>query len=251
MASSGRCGDSRTAEKSRQFLVHQVAGRTFGQLHAGHRRVVAVSGAEGVIDVDVGEPGQRRAEGFHVFRVGLDLGDRTVGAGRGGFAFFLDMETKVLEQDDFAGLDLRACGLDFRPDTVGKEGHRFAEKAFESGGNRRQAVLRHDFPVGAPEVRHENDGCTLVQGILDRRQCGLDALGVGNGAADFVLGDVEVNADQGALAFEGEIFNEQFGHDFLDSEWVLKKAGIRIENSTGCPCWLHDDSSAEHFQQRP
>jgi hypothetical protein len=92
--------------EGRQLLVHQVAGRALGQLHAGHRRVVAVGGAKGIVDVDVGEPGQRSAEGLDIFRDGLDLGNRAVGALDRALAFFLDMEAQVFEQDDFAGLDL-------------------------------------------------------------------------------------------------------------------------------------------------
>jgi hypothetical protein len=83
----------------------------------------------------------------------------------------------------------------------------------------------------------------MVQSILDRRQGRLDPLGVGDGAGGLVLRDVEIDANQRALAFEGEIFDEQFGHDFLDSEWVLKKAGCGKK-----PAW--NGMEAKQGQQR-
>jgi hypothetical protein len=83
----------------------------------------------------------------------------------------------------------------------------------------------------------------LSRAYLDRRQRGLDAFGVGDGAGHLVLGNVEIDANQGALAFEGEIFDEQFGHDFLESELVLRKAGIRIAKGMVSPYWLSDDST--------
>ncbi|KFB70704.1 MAG: hypothetical protein AW09_004194 [Candidatus Accumulibacter phosphatis] len=184
-----------------------------------------MGGAKGIVDVDVGEPGQRSAEGLDVFRIGLDLGNRAIGAGDGALTLFFEMEAKVFEQDDFTRLDRGAGGLDFRANAIGQELHLASEQPRESGGHRRKTVLRHDLAVGTTKVRHENDGCTMVQSILDRRQGRLDPLGIGDGAGGLVLRDVEIDANQRAFAFEGEIFDEQFGHDFLDSEWVLKKAG--------------------------
>jgi hypothetical protein len=231
-----------------QFLVHQITRRTLGQLNAGHRRVVTVSGAESIVDVDVGEPGQRRPEGLHVVRAGLDLGDAAVRIGHAGLAFFFDMETEILEEDHLARLDLRTGGLDFRADAIGKELHRSPEQPLEGGRHRGKTVLRHYLPVGPAEVRHQDHGGALFQSRLDCRQRGLDTLGVGDGAGHLVLRDVEINANQGALAFEGEIFDEQFGHDFLDSEMVLKKAGIRMENGMVPPYWPQNDSSSEHLE---
>ena len=72
-------------------------------------------------------------------------------------------------------------------------------------------------------MRHQDHGGALVKGIFDRRQRGLDALGVGDGSGSLVLGDVEIDPDQGALAGEGEIFDEQFGHNFLGNSLRLRK----------------------------
>jgi len=184
--------------------------------------------AKGIVDVDVGEPGQRSAEGLDVFRIGLDLGNRAVGAGDRALALFLKVEAQVFEQDDFAGLDRGAGGFDFRPDTIGQKLYRASDQTRERGRHRCKTVCRHDLSVGTTEVGHENDGGTVVQRIFYRRQSCLDPLGVGDGAGGLVLGDVEIDANQRALAFEGKIFDEQFGHDFLDSERVLKKAEIRM-----------------------
>jgi hypothetical protein len=95
-------------------------------------------------------------------------------------------------------------------------------------------------------MRHQDDCGTLVERVPDRRQGRFDSLGVGDGASDFVLRDVEIDANQGALAFEGEVFDKQFGHDFLDSKLVLKNAGIRMENGMASPFGLQTGSLTEH-----
>jgi hypothetical protein len=54
-------------------------------------------------------------------------------------------------------------------------------------------------------VAHEHDRCTAIEGVLNRRERRNDALVVGDFAGGFVLGDVEVYADEHALTGEVEI----------------------------------------------
>jgi hypothetical protein len=156
--------------------------------------VIAVGGAEGIVDVDVGKPGQRCAEGLDLFGIGLDLADLPSAPFDGALAFFLDMEAQVFEQDDFAGLIWAQAASTSGPTQSPKEASPVARAGPPVRWPPAQAELRHGLAVGTAKVRHENDGGTLVQSILDRRQRGFDALGVGDRSRHLVLRDVEIDA---------------------------------------------------------
>ena len=61
-------------------------------------------------------------------------------------------------------------------------------------------------------MAHQHDGCALFERVFDGGQSGFDALGVGDGAGGLVLRDVEIHANEGALALQVEIFDKKFCH---------------------------------------
>ena len=165
-------------------------------------------GAESVIDVNIAELGEAGTEGFHFFRIGLELGT----VFELYLALFLDVEAEVLQQDHVARLGLGAGGLNFRADAVVEELHRLAEQLRERIGDGLEGKFLDALAVRTAKVAHQNHRRTLVERVFDGRQRRLNALGVGDGTGGFVLRDVEIHADQGAFALQVEIFNKQFGH---------------------------------------
>ena len=99
----GALGVAQERVEDLQFLLDQeadgaaVGGELLGHRH--HRRLVAVAGAEGVVDVAVGQGGHLLGEG------GIAL-------------LFALVEPDVLENHDSAGGKLGAGGLRLRPDGV-------------------------------------------------------------------------------------------------------------------------------------
>ena len=174
--------------------------------------MVAVSGTESVVHVDVSELGEACAEGLDGFLVGLFLGLGAIGVLDLPLAFFFDVEAEVFEEDDFTRLDSGAGGFDFRTHAVGEELHRLLDEFFELLGDRSERVLHVLFAIRASQVGGEHDGCTLVESVLDGRESGFDTLGVGDFASHLVLRNVEVDTDEHALAGEFEIFNRKLCH---------------------------------------
>ena len=102
-----------------------------------------------------------------------------------------------------------ACAL--VADAVGRERDRPAEQLRQAIGDRPQAQLRFDLALRPAEVAGEDDRRALLERVLNGRQRRLDARVV---ADDAVLErDVEVDADEDALALEIEILIESFGMD--------------------------------------
>ena len=81
---------------------------------------------------------------------------------------------------------------------------RAAQQLFELLRDRPQAVFFLALTVGAAEVAHEHDGGAAIQRVLDRRQCGDDALRIGD-LAVLVLGHVEIDAHEDALALQVQV----------------------------------------------
>ena len=171
-------------------------------------------GAEGVVDVDVAEPAQRGAEGGDLVGVRLEAGAVLLL----DLALLLDVEAEVLEQQDLAGLERGGGGLGDGADAILGEGDGAAQQALELGGDGAQRELVDALAVGTAEVRHQDDAGAGVQDVADARERRLDALGVRDGARLLVLGDVEVDAHEDALAVEVAEFAEgEDGHGGKDS----------------------------------
>ena len=174
--------------------------------------MVAVSGTESVVHINVSELGEACAEGLHGFLVGLFLSFGAIGVLDLALAFFFDVEAEVFEEDDFTRLDSGAGSFDFRTHAVGEELHRLLDEFFELLCNRSERVLHVLFAIRTAEVGSEHDGCTLVESVLDGRESGFDTLGVGDFASHLVLRNVEVDTDEHALAGEFEIFDRELCH---------------------------------------
>lgn len=145
-------------------------------------------GRQVLTDKDVAERGEALAELVHLGLVGLDLVAVLVDA----LALLLDVEAKVLEENNAAVVGLVDNLLDLGADRVGGEGHALAEELLELGDDGLQRVLGVDLAIGTAEVGHENDGlCAMVDGVPDGGDGADDALGVGDLVA--VKGDVEVD----------------------------------------------------------
>ncbi len=153
-----------------------------------------------------GERGAERGDGR---RIGL-LGGAVLEL---HLALFLDVEAQVFEQHDLAGGQLGGGGLDGGADAVVEELHRLAEQLGQLVRDGLERELVAALAVGAAEVRHEDHGRALLEGVLDGRQGGGDARGVGDSAGLLVLRDVEIDAHEHAFARQGEVADGfKFGH---------------------------------------
>mmetsp|Transcript_22814 Transcript_22814/g.57099 ORF Transcript_22814/g.57099 Transcript_22814/m.57099 type:complete len:436 (-) Transcript_22814:26-1333(-) len=193
----GAVGVVQDLAKVVELLGHQEASALGVVALADHRRVGAVGGAEGVRDVDVGELAERGAELLDLGGVGLDLLAVDL-----GLALLLDVEADVLEQDDRAGGGVRARLLDGITAAVLEHGDILLDELAEGLGDGLERELVLLLAVGAAEVGREHDRLgALVKAVLDRGDRALDAGRVGDdGGVLLVLGDVEVDADEDALA---------------------------------------------------
>ena len=102
-----------------EFGFHEETSGFEREGDADHGAVRAVSGAESVIDEDVTELGQRSTEGRDGGRIGF-LGGAVLEL---HFAFFFDVETEILKEDDGAGREFGARGFDGGADAVVEKSH--------------------------------------------------------------------------------------------------------------------------------
>ena len=166
-------------------------------------------GAEGVVDVDVAELAQRGAEGGDLVRVGPEAGAVLLLH----LALLLDVEAEILEEEDLAGLERGGGGLGRGADAVVGEGDGATQEALELGGDGTERELVDALAVGTAQVGHQDDAGAGLEDVADAGQGRLDALGVGDGARLLVLGDVEVDAHEDALAIEvAEVAEGEDGH---------------------------------------
>ena len=147
-------------------------------------RVGAVRGAEGVVDVEVGEPRQRRGQ----LRIVLRLSG---------------LVAAVLEHQRLALAELGSGALDLGPDHAGRQPRLDPGELAEPLGDRGHrelglAVLR------PPQMRDDDDRLGALQEQLDRRQRGADAGVVGDRDRTVGLGqrDVEVDPREHPRALE-------------------------------------------------
>ena len=165
-----------------------VAGQAVGDaLGAG---VGAVGGAEGVVDVEVGQPGQ-------------SLGERRVVLG------LPRLEADVLEQQHVAGPSPSAIVSTSSPTTAGACLHLGAEQLGQPLADRPHRERRVDLALGPAEVRDEDQGGAALAQQLDRRQRRPDPRVVGDAAA--VERDVEVDPDQHPLAGDVGVADARLG----------------------------------------
>ena len=123
------------------------------------------------------------------------------------------METEVFEEENFTRLEGGGGLLGDWADAVGSEGNGLAKELRELVGDGLEGELGNDLAIWTAEVAGEDDGRAFFKGELDRWERGGDARIVGNGTGDFVLGDIEIDANEHAFAGEVEVADGfEFGH---------------------------------------
>ena len=189
-------GDQRTlgvgqrAADDLQLFLNEETGHG-GQVvgHTGGGGVGAVNGAEGVGDVDAVCAGQ----------IGQCLG-------KGGIVLLLALlKAQVLQQHDLTGLKGGGLGLGVLAHHIAGENDALAQQLLQTFGHRGQAQLRLDFALGLAQMGAGDDGCALIQQILEGGQSGADALVIGDGAGLLILGHVEVAAAEHLLALHVDV----------------------------------------------
>jgi hypothetical protein len=155
----------------------------------------AMGGAEGVVDVDIGELGEFLAEGVVV-------------------GFFFVIIAEVFEQGDFAILEFRGGFLGDFADAIGDELDRDADEDGEGRDYRGEALLGVALALGTAQVRAEEDARAVLDQVVDRRDGFLDALVVGDDldAVLFLEGHVVIDTDEDAFALEFKVADGDFGH---------------------------------------
>ncbi len=193
-------GDLGTTEHDgqRTLRVHGGAGQGLDFLldqQAGSGRKVGgdvVVGALGAVDDTETVGHEDLAEGGDLLGVGCALLRILAGLFR--------VVTDVLQQHDIAIVHRGDLGLSVGAIGVLGQRNGDAEQFAKADGDRSQGQFRNDLALRTAEVGHQNDlGAFFAQG-LDGRQGGLDTTIIGDRGA--VQRDVEISADQNALALE-------------------------------------------------
>ena len=165
-----------------------------------------VSGSKGVAHKHVPEFGQARAE-FGDFG-GIRLRGCSVLVFP--FAFLLEVEAKVFEEDNFTRFDRRAGGFNIRAHAIGEELHRLADELGKFFRHRLEREFFHPLAVRTTEMAHEDDRRALVEGVLDGGDRRGDSLRVRDGASGLVLRHIEVHAHEDAFAGKRDVFDGFF-----------------------------------------
>ena len=184
-----------------ELLIHEEAGGGLrdevGDALGGG--VGAVGAAEGVVDVEVAEAGELARE---VGVVGLLFG----------------MEAEVFEQEGLADFEVAGELGGDGADAVGGEGDVFVEiddlieELAEAIDDRAEAHGSDGLALGTAEVGAEDDFGLVAEGVLDGGDGLADAGVVEDLGAVLGEGNVEVDADEDALAVEVEVADRKFGH---------------------------------------
>ncbi len=163
------------------LLLHEVAGG--GRLdefrNAHDRRMRAMGGSEGVVDIDIGERGERPRKRVVVFLLAR-------------------VKTEVFQEEHVARLHPGHQFLYLRPDAIRREDDFFAQETLEPSGDRCEAVARVRFALRAAQVGAQDDLGPLIHGTVDGGQRGADP-GIVGDLMVVVERDVEVSPDDDAL----------------------------------------------------
>ena len=184
-ANDRRDGALRIAERSLkriELLLHRPP-RMRGQLASEpfRRRMRAMSGGKGVVDIDVAELGELVDMGRIVLLLAL-------------------VEPSVLEQKHVAILHFGDRVVGRLADAVGREGDRPLDDVGDRGGDGLQRIGLVRAALRPAEMREQNDLAALVRDLCDGRCNALDARRIGHAA---VFGRyVEVDPQEHALSGE-------------------------------------------------
>ena len=145
-----------------------------------------MSGAEGVVDEDLGH----RGEFFREFGVV-------------GFLSFV--EPGVLEKERLSAIESGGHLLGLGADRVGSELHFLSEELGESRGYRSQSVFHVSLTLRLAHVGAEDDDSAFVEKVLYRGESPDDPLVRSDDAV--LQGDVEVAADENFPAGNIDVFD--------------------------------------------
>jgi len=183
-----------------QLLFHEQPGSGF--LHelsdANRGSVGTMGGAEGIVDIEIGELGELPGKILVVL-------------------FFLGVKTEVLEQQRLAFLEFERHFFGFGPNALGAEANVFAARQFfieqhpQTLGDGPEAQLWIGLAFGTAQVRREDETRAVAQSILDGGQGFADARVVHD--ASVVERDVEVDPHEDAVIVERQIANRKFCHE--------------------------------------
>ena len=135
----------------------------------------------------------------------IDVGQRSELFGEGFVAFFfLGMETQVLQQKDFTGFEFLGSLLHFGTYAVGHKLYRYTQYLRNVIHDVAQRVFVVYLAFGTTQVGHQNDAASVLEDLLDGGGGCADARVVGD-VEVFVVGDVEVHANDGLATLEIEI----------------------------------------------
>ena len=137
--------------------------------------------AESVGDIDLGHVGKSLCKVCAVF-------------------LLTDIKAQVLKQHYLARLQCCGLGLGIIADDIVCKNDLLTEKLGKALGNGSKRQLLLPLSLGLAEVGACYHGCAVFKQILDRRQCGNNALIAGYRTRFLVLGYIEITAQQHLLS---------------------------------------------------
>ena len=180
IAATGRFGLPSASLQRLELLLHRPPGMR-GQFMGEplRRRMRAMGGGKGVVDIDVAE-----------------LGELATWAG----SFFSSPLWKRVfsEQEHVAVLHFGDRVVGCLADAVGAEGDRTLDDVGDRGGDGLERIGLVRAALGPAEMRKQNDLAAFVRDFRDGRRDALDARRVGHAAV--LRRNVEIDAQEHALA---------------------------------------------------
>ena len=175
-----------------------------------------MTGAEGVVAVDVAERGERVEVRRIVGLAGLLFESLLV---------FTGIEADVFQQQHAAVDERLHLGLSVRADGVGNKRDRSAEQFGESRGDGLEAELRlRPFAFGAAEVAHQDGSATAIEDRLNGWERHADSQVVGDPVA--VERHVEIDSDENGFVADVDV-----GDGFLGHDRTFRRLGLRPDIS--------------------
>ena len=212
-------GALRTAKRGLQrleLLLHRpscVRGQLVGE--PIRRRMCAMGGGEGVIDIDVAELGELVDMGRIVLLLAL-------------------MEAGVLEQEHVAVLHFGDRVVGRLADAVGRESDRPLDDVGDSGGDGLERIGLVRAALGPAEMREQNDLAAFVRDFRDGRRNALDARRIGHAAV--FRRNVEIDAQEHAFAGHVGVVEraERFAH-VSASQAFRRQRCVQFPTVLSCP----------------
>src|SRR5260370_31916737 len=156
-------------------------------------------GAEGIADE------KAVAESGELFRKGLAV------------FFLMGREADIFEHQHLAVAHRLALAFGTGADTIECECHGIAEKLFKLFRDGLHGIFQVRAAFGTAEMRSENEAGAFLDGKADRWERFADAGVVGDHAV--FERNVEVHADEDALAAKVEIADGELVHDSVTRNW--------------------------------